>query len=205
MPPGDDPPPDDKEHPPDSIPKGEDSENEKNSDKKAEQEKEEQLYQGRYNLHLRRGGKVLDNYFDEDAFAHVSLFIMGQVLLKQGSKTPQRIMGGSPVITHVPNAYLHDDNDKLVHMILRRLAELMDLIMPKIYQKHISIDDKGTPVLYVRVTKAPYKMLCRDLFYSKKLIKDLLFQGFKLNPYDTCIANKVINRNQTTIAFHVND
>ena len=29
--------------------------------------------------------------------------------------------------------------------------------------------------------------------------------GFKLNPYDKCVANKVINGKQCTIAFYVDD
>jgi len=43
-------------------------------------------------------------------------------------------------------------------------------------------------------------MLWYELFSST--LQDM---GFELNPYDECVANKVINGKQCTIACHVND
>jgi hypothetical protein len=42
------------------------------------------------------------------------------------------------------------------------------------------------------------------LFY-KKLVKDLTEFGFELNPYDPCVANKMVNRYQMTVSWHVDD
>ena len=39
----------------------------------------------------------------------------------------------------------------------------------------------------------------------KKLLKDLESKGFIVNPYDPCVANKVINGEQFTIIWHVDD
>jgi hypothetical protein len=44
----------------------------------------------------------------------------------------------------------------------------------------------------------------RPIFYLK-LLKDLEDRGFKLNPYDPCVANTVINGKQFTIKWHVDD
>ena len=42
------------------------------------------------------------------------------------------------------------------------------------------------------------------LFYCK-LTKALLSYGFDLNPYDLCVANKMVNGEQLTICCHVDD
>ncbi len=42
------------------------------------------------------------------------------------------------------------------------------------------------------------------MFYLK-LVADLEGQGFRLNPYDPCVANKMINGTQMTLTFHVDD
>jgi hypothetical protein len=36
-------------------------------------------------------------------------------------------------------------------------------------------------------------------------VKSLTKQGYKINPYDGCVANKVIKGKQITICFHVDD
>ena len=43
------------------------------------------------------------------------------------------------------------------------------------------------------------------MLFCKKLIKDLEGYGFKINPYNWCVANKVVNREQQTILWHVDD
>ena len=42
------------------------------------------------------------------------------------------------------------------------------------------------------------------LFY-RKLVKALIGYGFELNPYDPCVANKMVNGKQLTICWHVDD
>ncbi len=36
-------------------------------------------------------------------------------------------------------------------------------------------------------------------------MKSLVKQGFKLNPYDGCVANKIVKGKQITMCFHVDD
>jgi hypothetical protein len=55
------------------------------------------------------------------------------------------------------------------------------------------------------VLKALYGMLQPALLYYKKFRKDIERIGFKINPYDPCIANRIINGNQRTITWHVDD
>jgi hypothetical protein len=43
------------------------------------------------------------------------------------------------------------------------------------------------------------------LLYNKKFVKSLMKQGYKINPYDGCVAKKVVKGKQVTICFHIGD
>jgi hypothetical protein len=40
---------------------------------------------------------------------------------------------------------------------------------------------------------------------NNKFVKSLMKQGYKINPYDGCVANKVVKGKQVTISFHIDD
>ncbi len=46
-------------------------------------------------------------------------------------------------------------------------------------------------------------MLASTLDFYKLLRKKLEDEGFVVNPYDPCVTNKDVNRNQMTVAWHV--
>lgn len=48
-------------------------------------------------------------------------------------------------------------------------------------------------------------MIKSPLLFYQKLRKDLEENGFKVNPYDICVANKMINGKQFTAVWHVDD
>ena len=48
-------------------------------------------------------------------------------------------------------------------------------------------------------------MLVASLLFYRKLRKDLEGRGFKVNPYDICVANRMINDLQFTVLWHVDD
>ena len=43
------------------------------------------------------------------------------------------------------------------------------------------------------------------LIYYKKFCKSLIACGFKLNPYDPCVANRMVNGIQQTVCWHVDN
>ncbi len=47
-------------------------------------------------------------------------------------------------------------------------------------------------------------MIALVLFY-KKLVTSLKGNGFELNPYDLCVANKMVEDKVLTICFHMNN
>ena len=53
--------------------------------------------------------------------------------------------------------------------------------------------------------QAIYGMLTASLLLYLKFKKDLEKIGFKFNDYDPCIANRMVNGNQNTVRFHVDD
>ena len=106
----------------------------------------------------------------------------------------------------IPGAFLHADSDKDITMILKgRLAELMVKVAPNLYRKYISVDAKGSAILYVKMQKAIYGLLRSALHFYKKLVSDLESTGFKVNPYDPCVANKTVNGTQMTVCWHVDN
>ena len=52
---------------------------------------------------------------------------------------------------------------------------------------------------------ALYDLLQSTLLFYKKLRNDLEGSGFKINPYDPCVANATINGYQTTVTWHIDD
>ena len=55
---------------------------------------------------------------------------------------------------NVPSAFVNTDINENVLMVLKgEPAEMMVHIAPQIYCKHITVDGKGSPVLYVKLQK----------------------------------------------------
>ena len=48
-------------------------------------------------------------------------------------------------------------------------------------------------------------MLRADLLFYKRLRSYLENMGFEINPYDPCVANKIVNGYQMTICWHVDN
>ena len=80
----------------------------------------------------------------------------------------------------------------------------MVIIKPKLYREYVRYPN-GHVNLYVRMTKALYGMLKSALWFYEKLRKDLESDGFVINDYDPCVANKMVNRTQMTLTWHVDD
>ena len=59
--------------------------------------------------------------------------------------------------------------------------------------------------MYVRLLKALYGLLRSALLFYNKLRGDLEDMGFEVNPYDPCVANKMINGSKMTVTSYVDD
>ena len=96
------------------------------------------------------------------------------------------------------------DNEKVIMKIRGALVEMLISLDPELYKPFV-IDENGKMVIYVELLKALYGTLQAALLFYKKLKKDLESIGFKINPYDPCVANRIINDKQHTVTWHVDD
>ena len=108
-------------------------------------------------------------------------------------------------IIHLSRAFLHAPIDEKVIMFMKgKMAELMAHVAPQIYPKYITTK-AGEKILYMRVQKVLYGMLKSVFLFYMGLCQDLESQGFEINPYDPCMANKIIDEYQMTVVWHVDD
>jgi hypothetical protein len=59
--------------------------------------------------------------------------------------------------------------------------------------------------LLVQYHNALYGTMVAILLYYRKFVNSLMDIGFIINPYDPCVANKIVEGKQMTICFHVDD
>jgi hypothetical protein len=75
---------------------------------------------------------------------------------------------------------------------------------PQVYRKYIMVDNKGTRILYVKLQKALYGLMLASLLFYRKLRKEIKEYGFKVNPYNPCVANMMTKYGkQLTVIWHV--
>lgn len=105
----------------------------------------------------------------------------------------------------IPGAFMQADMDEVVHMRLDGpLALLLVKMNPDKYTAYLT-QVNGKDMIYVMLKKALYGTLQAALLFWRELSGKLLGWGFILNPYDNCVANKMINGNQCTVVWHVDD
>jgi hypothetical protein len=114
-------------------------------------------------------------------------------------------------IVDLPNAFIQTMNEKLhdshewdIMKITGHLADLLIEMQPEVYGP-FATKEKGVTVLYVEILRALYSMIKSPLLFYRKLRKDLESIGFEVNPYDICVANKMVNGEQFTVVWHVDD
>ena len=106
----------------------------------------------------------------------------------------------------IPGAFMQVDINALIHVRLEGpMAELLTRVDPSKYCTYMS-NDNGKQVLYVELQKALYGTLQAALLFWQDLTAFLTEElGFIVNPYDSCIINKMIDSKQCTIIWHIND
>ncbi len=106
----------------------------------------------------------------------------------------------------VPGAYLHAEMPKDKFAILKIENEFVNImcnVNPE-YLNDVRYEGKRK-VLHVRILKALYGMIKPALLWHSLYTEILEKEGFELNPYDRCVANKMINGKQCTLAWYVDD
>ena len=113
--------------------------------------------------------------------------------------------GRDVATTDIPGAFMQTDiNDTVYVRLSGPLATLLAKVDKDKYEKFV-VEEGGKPVIYVRLKKALYGTLNASLLFWKDLTAELKGWGFVVNPYDECVANKMVNGKQCTVLWHVDD
>ena len=110
----------------------------------------------------------------------------------------------------IPNAFiqtaveeLDDDGDRIIMKIRGAMVDML-LELDPTYEEYV-VYENGQKILYVHILRAIYGMLMSGLLFYKKFKKAIEGQGYVVNDYDPCVANKMINGKQHTLSWHVDD
>jgi hypothetical protein len=104
----------------------------------------------------------------------------------------------------LPGFFLQTDQDELILLKLTGAVALLLVESDPKWKKHLR-KENGKWVIYVICKKAIYGTMNAALLAYKKLAKLFRAWGFKMNPYDACVWNKLVNGKQFTIVFHIDD
>jgi hypothetical protein len=112
-------------------------------------------------------------------------------------------------IVDIPNAFIQtvmeDDEDKVVMRIKGHMVDVLVKVAPRVYGPYISTNKQGRKQLLVKCLNAIYRTIVASLLYYCKFTRSLKNQGYVMNPYNPCVWNKMIEKKQITICFHVDD
>jgi hypothetical protein len=112
-------------------------------------------------------------------------------------------------VVDIPNAFIQtvveDEKDRAFICIHGPLVNISGSIAPDDYGPYVTVGKKGEKQLLVQCLTALYGTMVALLLYYKKFVKSLKSNGFRLNPYDPCVANKQVKGERLTVCFHVDN
>jgi hypothetical protein len=109
--------------------------------------------------------------------------------------------GRDVAVVDIPNAFVQivvGDEDKEHRVIVRIRGPLVDILVsiaPEVYGPYVTTNKKCQQVLIIECLNAVYGTIVAALLYYNKFVKSLTKAGFKPNPYNGCVANKVVDGN----------
>ena len=114
--------------------------------------------------------------------------------------------GRNVVVLDVPGAFMQAEIDELVHVRFTGAMVTLLLEIDNEMYKDFIIVEKGGQVMYMELLKALYGTLRAACLFWQKLSKQLIDEwGFTPNKYDDCVVNKMINGQQMTVVWHVDN
>ena len=104
----------------------------------------------------------------------------------------------------ITGAYLHAHMKDFVCLRFTGWAvDLLCEVNPE-YAAYVVYEGK-TKVLYTRCNKAIYGCVQSGLLWYDLFTSTLEGEGYKLNPYDFCVANAIVQGSQSTVGWYVDD
>ncbi len=109
----------------------------------------------------------------------------------------------------IPNAFtqtiVENEKDRVIIHVRGHLVDVLTKITPEVYADYVMCNHRGEKQILFQCLNALYGTMVVSLFYYRKFTNSLIKHRFKVNPYDSCIWNKMVSGKQLTICFHVND
>ena len=112
------------------------------------------------------------------------------------------------VTCNIPGVFLQADWHKDINCHLKFEGAMVDMICdigPSFKDNVLVSKRTGKKRLYAKLTKAVYGTLLGAILFYEKLSKQLEEWEFEPNDYDRCTFNKMVNGNQLTVLFHVDN
>ena len=113
------------------------------------------------------------------------------------------------ITVDIPGAFLQGDWPQDEHPAYIKFEGLMvDMICdidPSCIDKVQWNKQHTRKFLYARLVKAVYGTVLAAIIFYNKLSKHLTDHGFVMNDYDMCTFNKMVDGEQLTVQFHVDD
>ncbi len=153
------------------------------------------------------GGNVQRDYITKEKASLPTAYTEAVILTAIADAKEERDVA----TVDLPNAFCQTviTNADAQHRIIVRLrGALVDLLVeiaPNFYGPYVTINKKGKKILLIQCMNALYGSMVASLMFYKKLVKALKSYGFKYNPYNSCVANKVVEGETATICHHVDD
>ena len=110
-------------------------------------------------------------------------------------------------MVNIPNAFIQtrmeDEKDMAFIKIWGVLVDILVDIAPEICKPYAHKDKKGIKQLLVQCQNAICSTMVARMLCCQKFTQSLERMGFKMNPCNPCVANKMIDGEQMMMCFHV--
>jgi Reverse transcriptase (RNA-dependent DNA polymerase) len=160
---------------------------------------------GRINARTCANGSLQQNYIDKKETTSPTA-LTEAVMVKAAIEADEN---RDIMTVDIPNAFVHTEieskDETMIMKIKGPWATILVSSEPEVYESYV-IEVDNEKVIYAEVKKAIYGMLQASLMFYKKLRRDLEEIGYRVNPYDPCVANRIVkNGKRHTITWHVDD
>ena len=113
--------------------------------------------------------------------------------------------GRDVAVADIAGAFLKADQPDCVIIKMRGPAVKAILLVNALKYNPYVVVENNEKVIYLRLIKAMYGTLTAPLLWYKLFARTLIDLGFQINRYDPCVANKIVNGQQFTICWYVDD
>ena len=151
-------------------------------------------------------GSTQQAYMEHDEVTSLTVSMEGTLLTAVIEAQEGRDVATCDIPTAFVQTHMEEKDKDGNWTIMKSRGICMDILyeIDPIYRDY-TVTKGNQKVLYIHITQAINGMLVSTMLFYHKLTQALLSYSFKLNQYDPCVANKMVNGKQLTVCCHVDD